>query len=206
MQKIAVIYMLKKRNEHFWEKFYKTCEKYFLKNSEKNYFLFTDIKEIKVPDNVEIVEQEDFGWPLGACLKYRNVNKIKEKFEDYNYVFFFEEGLEFIRSVQGKEFLPSDEEGLVATKCRFCEEYQASVWGGLRDNVISFLEMCEKIIENDFKGNIFPDTHDASAFRRYIIDKKHKILEKDYYNYPAWSNFLYIFNPKVKIIQRIKEK
>jgi hypothetical protein len=206
MQKIAIIYITKKENEHFWKKFYKTCEKYFLRNSEKQYFLFTDNKEIQVPPNVKFLEQEDFGWPLGACLKYKTVNRIKEELAEYDHIFFFEEGLEFVRPIEETEFLPNDEEGLVATKCRFCEEYQTSVWGGLRDNVIHFLRTCEKIIDDDFKDNIFPDTHDASAFRRYIIDKKHKILEKDYYNYPAWKNFFYRFNSKVKIVQRIKEK
>lgn len=205
MKKIAVIYIMKKQNKRFWEKFYKTCEKYFLKDSEKKYFLFTDDKEIKVQGNVAFIEQEDFGWPLGACLRYKTVNKIKEELKSYEYVFFFDEGLEFVRQVKEEEFLPSEDEGLVATKCKFCEEYQTSVWGGFKDNVIHFLETCEKIIDDDFKDNTFPDTHDASAFRRYIIDRKHKILEKNYYNYPAWKNFFYRFNTKVKIVQRIKE-
>ncbi len=204
MKKIAVIYIMEKRRKNFWEKFYKTCEKYFLKNLEKKYFLFTDDKEIAAPDNVEIIDQEDFGWPLGACLKYKTVNKIKQEFEGYDYIFFFEEGLEFVHEIKEEEFLPSEEEGFTATKCKFCEEYQTSVWGGFRDNVIHFLETCEKIIDNDFKENIFPDTHNASAFRRYIIDKKHKILEKNYYNYPAWKNFFYRLSPKIKIVQRIK--
>lgn len=47
MKKIAILYICTGKYDIFWEDFYKTSEKYFLNNSEKHYFVFTDAQDRK---------------------------------------------------------------------------------------------------------------------------------------------------------------
>ena len=46
MLKIAILYICTGKYDVFWKEFYRSCEQYFLPNSNKNYFVFTDSKEL----------------------------------------------------------------------------------------------------------------------------------------------------------------
>ena len=42
LMKIAIIYIGIGRYTVFWDEFYKSCEKNFIRNAQKHYFYFTD--------------------------------------------------------------------------------------------------------------------------------------------------------------------
>ena len=45
--KIGILYICTGKYEIFWKDFYLTCEKYFISEAEKHYFIFTDITELE---------------------------------------------------------------------------------------------------------------------------------------------------------------
>ena len=87
--KIAIIYIGIGRYTVFWDEFYKSCEKNFIRNAQKHYFYFTDSKEYKSDDKITIIPQENLGWPLVTCLRYKFINTIKDSLKNYDYIFFF---------------------------------------------------------------------------------------------------------------------
>lgn len=55
---VAVLYIATGKYIVFWENFYKQTEKYFLPRHKKTYFLFTDHDDLKVPENVVKIHQD----------------------------------------------------------------------------------------------------------------------------------------------------
>lgn len=227
-KKIAILYIGTGRYTIFWDGFFKTCEKNFIRDAEKHYFFFTDSENYQSDEKVTVVKQENLGWPLITCLRYKILNKIREQLKDFDYIFFFNGNMEFVHETEAEEFLPNESEGfLVAaphplnkrtkTNHDFPFErnpksrafipygegekyYQACILGGRTKEFFELLDSCEEMMDMDLKNNIIPKIHDESVFNRYILKKKHKDLSL-YYIYPTHGKFFYFFNPKVKIIQ-----
>ncbi len=53
--KIGILYIATGRYISFWKEFYKRCEEYFCPEHQKQYFLFTDAKNVAVKSNVKII-------------------------------------------------------------------------------------------------------------------------------------------------------
>lgn len=231
--RIAVLYIGTGRYTIFWEEFYKSCEKFFIKNAEKHYFFFTDSKEFETGGNVTVTPQENLGWPLITCLRYKIFNKIHDELKNYDYIFFFNGNMEFIKPVTAEEFLPTTEQGgLVAVlhplnkrtenpdefpyerspKSNACIAkgqgkyyFQAAILGGKAEETLKMFKECEKMTDDDLKNNIIPIFHDESMFNKYILDKKYLKLGYEYMQ-SAHGKPWVKFMPEVKIIQRDKAK
>lgn len=111
--KVAVLYIGTGKYTIFWDEFFKSCEKYFVKDMQKHYFFFTDSKEFKSGEKITIIPQENLGWPLITCLRYKILNKIKEELKNYDYAFFFNGNMEFVKEVTKEEFLPAEKDGYI---------------------------------------------------------------------------------------------
>ena len=231
--KIAILYIGTGRYTIFWEEFYKSCEKFFIKDANKHYFFFTDSKEFEDSDNITMVQQDNLGWPLITCLRYKFFNKISEQLKNYDYIFFFNGNMEFVKPVSVQEFLPTKEQGgLVAvlhpinkrtsnpddfsfernpnsTACIPCGEgkfyFQAATLGGRAQETLEMFKVCEKMMDDDLKNNIIPIFHDESVFNKYILNKPHRLLGFEYMQSEHGKPWVR-FMPKVKIIQRDKAK
>jgi len=237
LAKIAILYIGTGRYTIFWDEFYRSCEKNLLPNCEKHYFFFTDSKEFyqesQVNDKITIVPQENLGWPLITCLRYKILNKIKEELKDYDYAFFFNGNMEAIRKVTEEEFLPTEKDGYIVAplhsgnkrfKSNHEFEYErnpnsssyipfgegkyyfhAGLLGGRVKEFLQMLDVCEKMMDEDLKNNFIPKFHDESVFNKYVLTRPHKILSNNYIHPTHGKPFLKL-NPKVKIIQRDKSK
>lgn len=231
--KIAILYIGTGRYTIFWDEFYKSCEKHFIKDAQKHYFFFTDDKTIKNTDNVTIIEQDNLGWPLIACLRYKILNKVKEQLKDFDYVFFFNGNMEFIRPITGEEFLPTAEEGYIVaplhsgnkrmkSNLEFNYErnpksaayipygdgkyyFHSGILGGRTKEFQELLDACEKLMDDDLRNNIIPKVHDESTFNKYVLTRPYKTLS-NYYIYPVHGKPFSKFDRRVKIIQRDKSK
>lgn len=233
MKKIAILYIGTGRYTVFWDEFYRSCEKYLLKNCEKHYFVFTDSKEINSDNKVTIIPQENLGWPLIAALRYKILNKIKEELKDYDYAFFFNGNLEVIRDITEDDLFPTEEEGYIVAplhsankrlKSNYEFQYErnpkstsyvpygegiqyfhSGLLGGRVTEFLEMLEICEKMMDEDLKNNIIPKFHDESVFNKYVLTHPHKILSNDYIH-PTHGKPFVKLDPRVKIIQRDKSK
>ena len=116
MKNIAILYICTGKYDIFWEDFYKTSEKYFLNNSEKHYFVFTDAQSIydENCDRVHKIYQKTLGWPYNTLMRFNMFKGIEEKLKEFDYIFFLNANMLFVDYV-GEEILPK-EEGLLVAK------------------------------------------------------------------------------------------
>ena len=73
--KVGILYICTGKYIVFWEEFYKSCQKYFLSDSEcvKQYYVFTDVDKIYQEDvdvNIHRFYQEALPWPDIALKRY----------------------------------------------------------------------------------------------------------------------------------------
>ena len=115
-EKVAILYICTGKYVAFWEDFYKSFEKNFLKKSHVEYFVFTDADSLygeKEYDNIHRIEQGNLGWPGNTLFRFRMFVSIKERLADFDYLFFLNANTVCTEQVTEEEFLPVEEDLLV---------------------------------------------------------------------------------------------
>ena len=207
MSKIAILYIAVGKYTVFWEKFYKSFEEKFIKECDKEYFIFTDDTSFfdSCDKKLHIIEQENLGWPGNTLYRFRMFLTQKDKLKEFDYVFFMNANVECAENV-GIEFLPVEEDLLVVqhpgfyneSKYRFpydrnkkstayipYGEGKVYVCGGINGGKsLPFLEMCEILnrrIDDDFDRGIIALWHDESQINKYILENEnYKLLSPKY--------------------------
>jgi len=214
--KIGILYICTGKYTVFWKDFYLSCERNFISEADKEYFVFTDSPELefeKENKNVHRIYQENLGWPDNTLMRFDMFSKVREKFADLDYIFFFNADLVCLEKITAADFLPGSNENLVAVlhpgyfdkkRSKFPYETKkissASIdtssgkyyfAGGLNGGKTSFflqaiLEM-KKNIELDKKNGIVAKWHDESHWNKYLEKRTDvKILHSGYL-YPEAS-------------------
>ena len=222
--KIAITTIATGKYDVFVPSLIDSCERYFLPNAEKTYFVFTDSDKIPSTDKIVKVDQSKLGWPYDTMMRFHMFFSIKEELEKFDFVFFMNANMEVV-SLISRDILPTEEEsGLVAThhpgfyrehprlftyernpKSNFYipfgsgKNYVQGCFNGGKSK--EFLKMCREIkdrIDADLRNRIIPIWHDESALNWYLLDKNPKLLHPVY----AWPEFV---NPdKKEILQMSK--
>lgn len=226
--KIAVLYICTGKYVAFWEDFYKSFEKNFLKKSHVEYFVFTDAGSLYGEgryDNIHRIEQENLGWPGNTLFRFRMFVSIKEQLTDFDYLFFLNANTLCKVQVTEEEFLPVKEDLLVVQHPGY---YHSLVWrmpyerrkvssariprGKGRDYVYgavnggkteAFLEMAGKLDEEigqDYEKGIIAKWHDESHLNHYIwLHGNYKLLTPAY-AYP--ENYKLPFEKKIMTVDK----
>jgi hypothetical protein len=227
MINVGILYICTGKYSVFFEQFYESAEKYFIKNQNKTYYVFTDDVNIKERHNVKVINQPVLGWPYDTMKRFHMFNSIKDTLLNENYLFFFNANMKFVDYVN-EEILPNEEnDNLMAVnhpgfynspKGNFTYErrpqsrfyipynegtiyYQGCLNGGKSD---VFLDMTEKLagmIDEDLSNDIIPVWWDESALNWYYKDKNPLAVSPSY-AYPEGWNLPF----EKKIIQLDKNK
>jgi hypothetical protein len=114
--KIGVLYICTGKYKIFWKDFYLSCEKFFIPEAERHYFVFTDAPEIESENenqNIHRIFQKNLGWPDNTLKRYEMFLKIKSSLLNFDYLFFFNANIIFTQRINAEEFLPIKEDLLV---------------------------------------------------------------------------------------------
>ena len=79
MNKVAILYICTGDYVYFWQGFYESMNKYFLKNSDIHYYVFTDAEKLSVgedDDHVHRIYQENLGWPNNTLHRFKMFKRI----------------------------------------------------------------------------------------------------------------------------------
>lgn len=120
--KIAILYICTGRYNSFFSGFYESCKKYFLQDSEKTFFVWTD--DTNLADNLDdviIFPRKCAGFPADSLFRFEMFIQAKDELRKYDYIYFFNANAE-IRHPVGVEILP-DESGLAM-----------GIWPGKREH------------------------------------------------------------------------
>lgn len=229
--RIAIIYICTGKYSVFWEDFYQSFEKYFLKKSKVEYFVFTDVLRVfgeGENKRVHRIYQENLGWPGNTLFRFQMFNSIKEQLSLFDFIFFLNANAICMREITEEEFLPMEHELLVVQHPGY---YKTSVGrlpyehrkdstayiprGKGKDYVFgavnggkaeAFLRMSEKLemnIKKDLAGNIIAKWHDESHLNYYIWNYGNYRLLTPAYAYP--ENWKIPFIEKIRILNKCQK-
>src|SRR5579862_4458233 len=113
---IGILYICTGRYEVFWKDFFRTCEKYFLPEQQKTYFVFTDATEIFAEKNAKVQKyyQENLGWPNNTLLRFDIFLKHEEQLKKCDYLFFINANVRFVRKINNDILPEKADDGLTA--------------------------------------------------------------------------------------------
>lgn len=229
--KIGILYICTSKYKIFWKDFYLSCEKYFIPEAEKHYFVFTDADEVEFEkDNILIhrIYQKNLGWPDNTLMRYDMFYNIKDKFADVDYIFFFNADLICIETITGNDFLPQQDKNLIAVlhpgyynkkKSSFHYEtnerskayvdrssgkyyFAGGLNGGKTKEFIEAIGLLRGYINNDKDMNITARWHDESHWNKYLMKRTDVKIINPGYLYPEAGHIPFI----KKIMIRDKRK
>ena len=214
---IGILYICTGPYSLFWDDFYSTFEKHFLKNTQKKYFVFTDSEEIEQSERIKVIKITNQPWPLITLLRFRTFLTVEEDLAQCDYIMFSNANIICDMDIKEEAFLPQGKDQIFVTahpgyygKSIIDFPYERNKnslayvpWNCGNDYVIGamfggtnkgFLDLCRTLnynIEEDLKKNIIAKWHDESHLNRYIIGRDDiKVLPPEYC-YPYGMNVEY---------------
>lgn len=227
--KVAILYICTGKYDVFWKDFYMSYEKFFLPDSEKEYFVFTDAESIycEEQEHVHKIFQESLGWPDNTLKRFHIFLRIKDELVKFDYVFFMNANCLCLDYISEEEFLPKDKGILVVQHPGYydkkpeefaydrnpkCEAYISKgagkyyicggVNGGKTEAFLKLIEELKARVDRDEQKSIVAKWHDESHINRYIIDNLDYEILSPAYCYPEDWNLPF----ECKIMIRNKSK
>lgn len=207
--KIGILYICTGNYSIFWDEFFYSCEKFFLPEVEKKYYVFTDAKHIcgENLSHINKVYQENLGWPDNTLMRFQMFNSISDRLTETDYLFFFNANILFVRPID-QSFLPVKENLAVVIHPGFKDNHinefpyernpqslayipfgkgkiyvQGALNGGKTTYYLDMINILHKNISEDKANNIIAIWHDESHLNHYILDRTDiKVLGPEYVN------------------------
>lgn len=225
--KIGILYICTGNYTIFWKDFYLSCEKNFINEHEKHYFVFTDKPEIEFENeniNIHKIYQENLGWPFNTLKRYSIFLRNEEKIKKMDFIFYLNANVLFLKEITTEEFLPLNHYSLVgclhpgfynkspnkytyenrsASRAYLKNDvgkyyFAGGINGGKTKEFIECIKILNKNIEDDLNNQIIAKWHDESHWNHYLNNNLNKIkILSPAYLYP--ENSLLPFPKKILI-------
>lgn len=225
--KIAILYICTGKYNQFFNDFYESCEKYFLKGqADKQYFVWTDNMALTEAPNVHLTYHVCQGFPADSLFRFDMFLEREKEIATYDYIFFFNANVLFCQPV-GTEVLP-DDTGLVAALWPKRDKkpallypyernkeshayiapfqppykyYMAGINGGTNSAYLKMIVTCAKNIRDDYNRGIVAHVHDESHINKYLHSHPCKTLSNEYCWPEEWPHQ---FSPKIILRDKVK--
>lgn len=214
--KIALLYVCTGQYVVFWNDFFDSFEKFFLKDYEKHYYVFTDslslYKESEC-NRIHRIYQENLGWPGNTLKKFHMFSKISEKLKKFDYIFFFNANAECVSEVKANEFLPIDcnysfcqvpgwyklpkilfpyeknKKSMAYFPKKMGTYYLAGgLNGGKADAYLHMVEDLKKATDIDLKNGIIASVHDESHLNKFVIGRNdYRVISPEFLYPEGWE-------------------
>ena len=199
--KVAITFIGTNKYLDFLPKYYENIEKYFLPNSEKTIFAFTDGDLNDTPDNLKVYHQEHLEWPYITLKRFEIINKAREEIDKHDWLVFIDADALPVVEITEEEFFTDkplfgvhhpchflgmephtqapgaydqnpDSEAYVDTSKGLPEVYyQGCFWGGKVPNVCAMIDELEARVNRDLEKNVVALWHDESQINKYFLER-----------------------------------
>ena len=199
--KVAITFIGTNKYLDFLPKYYENIEKYFLPNSEKTIFAFTDGELNDTPDNLKVYHQEHLEWPFITLKRFEIINKAREEIEKHDWLVFIDGDALPVTTITEEEFFTDkplfgvhhpchflgmephtqapgaydqnpDSEAYVDTSKGLPEVYyQGCFWGGKVPNVCAMIDELEARVNRDLEKDVVALWHDESQINKYFLER-----------------------------------
>ena len=233
MKKTAILYICTGKYHLFWEDYFKSCEKYFLKDHEVHYYVFTDQSSIYGEEDCERVHRvymEAMPWPLITLLRFHIFLKVEDELQKFDYLYFMNANFQCVSNITEGDVLPRDKQELVVAqhpgffkdKSRFVGSFDrnpkstayipynakgdsviGAFIGGTSDGFLKMSRELKKNIDIDLQNRVIAMWHDESHLNHYIMLNKNYKLLTPAYCYP--EHLQLEFEPKIMMVQKNKK-
>lgn len=192
---------------NFVEPLVRSAEKYFCKNHEVTYFIFTDgqLPAVATQGGMIKIEHQRSGWPYDTLLRCVAYAQHSQAFESMDYLFACDADMLFVDTV-GDEILSrlvatehpgyvgrrgTYETNSISTACVRNHEgscyFAGGFHGGSREAFLHLVGTMSNNIFADLDKNFIAVWHDESHLNRYFIDNKPTLVLTPSYCYPeSW--------------------
>jgi hypothetical protein len=211
MYKIAILYICTGKYVIFWKEFFESCERYFLTNSKKYYFVFTDASHLDREENcsrIHKIYQQSLGWPDNTLKRFHLFLTQEKELQECDYIFFMNANVLFIENITEKEFLPQKDLLFVRQagsyyrinrKFAYDRNKKSTAYISRGDGnyyvtgavnggkTMAFLSLCHALKNNidiDLSNNITALWHDESHINKYILNRDDYDILDPVYCYP----------------------
>ena len=208
--KIAIVYVCTGKYSIFWRDFYLSCEKNFITEAEKDYFVFTDSQEIDFEKNntkIHRIPQQSLGWPKNTLMRYEMFLTKEDVLKSFDYIFFFNANLIFLEKIKAQDFLPFGDENFTACLHSYYYKhepkdftyernpksmayipktdgkyyFQGAINGGKSEAFLKAIREMNDNIKKDLANNIISVWWDESHWNKYLLNRHDiKILQPSY--------------------------
>ena len=199
--KVAITFIGTNKYLDFLPKYYENIEKYFLPNSEKTIFAFTDGELNDTPDNLKVYHQEHLEWPYITLKRFEIINKARKEIDNHDWLVFIDADALPVVEITEEEFFTDkplfgvhhpchflgmephtqapgaydqnpDSEAYVDTSKGLPEVYyQGCFWGGKVPNVCAMIDELEARVNRDLEKNVVALWHDESQINKYFLER-----------------------------------
>lgn len=193
-------------NQPYWEyakRMIESAQKFFLKNHEVDFILWSDMPETESYGAL-VIPTQPVEWPYPTLLRYDLYLNEEIRLREYDYVFHCDIDMLFVGDV-GEEILG---EGLTAAQhpmYALRTEYQAPLepnpastayikypkyyyaggfQGGRTNDFIQAMKVMKRNIEIDLNNNYIARWNDESHWNRYLFDVPPSVVLSPSYIYP----------------------
>ena len=185
-----------------------SADKYFCKNHNVTYFVFTD-GQLNTRDDIVLIYQSKLGWPFDTMMRFQTYLQHSDLLQTQDYLFACDADMLFVGEV-GDEILgdhvATTHPGFYATKrtgftyetnsnSKACiypwegEKYFAGgFYGGATKEFLKILKTNSDNIQDDLSRGIVAVWHDESHWNRYCVDHKPTKILSPSYCYPEGMN------------------
>ena len=225
--KVAIIFIGTNRYLDFLPTYYENIEKYFLPNSEKTIFAFTDGELDDTPDNIKVYHQEHLEWPYITLKRFEIINKARADLDSMDWLVFLDADTRVVDTVTEEEFFsdkpyfgvhhpchalkmqphteyPGAFETNTNSRAGVTEEddtsmyYQGCLWGGRVPEVLDMIEELDSRVEEDLSNDVIAVWHDESQLNKFYSEVKEDVhLHGPEYAYPEVFQDHCNFEPKI---------
>ena len=225
--KVAIIFIGTNKYLDFLPTYYENIEKYFLPNSEKTIFAFTDGELDDVPDNIKIYHQEHLEWPYITLKRFEIINKARADLDSMDWLVFLDADTRVVDTVTEEEFFsdkpyfgvhhpchalkmqphteyPGAFETNTNSRAGVTEEddtsmyYQGCLWGGRVPEVLDMIDELDGRVEEDLSNDVIAVWHDESQLNKFYSEVKEDVhLLGPEYAYPEVFQEYCNFEPKI---------
>ena len=199
--KVAITFIGTNKYLDFLPKYYENIEKYFLPNSEKTIFAFTDGELNDTPDNLKVYHQEHLEWPYITLKRFEIINKARNEIDKHDWLVFIDADALPVVEITEEEFFTNKPLFGVHHPCHFLGMephtqapgaydqnpnseayvdtskglpevyYQGCFWGGKVPNVCAMIDELEARVNRDLEKNVVALWHDESQINKYFLER-----------------------------------
>lgn len=201
-----------------------SARKFFLKNHNVTYFVFTDSFIEHEPDTI-IVYLKHKPWPFSTMQRFEAYFNSKEILKKMDYLFACDSDMLFMDEVSdeifqkrvcvthplfwnNKEEAKKQFENNPISNAYVNQEQRKSYfaggfYGGTAEEFLKLVEITAKNIRNDLEKNYIAIWHDESHLNKYFVDNPPALILQPAYCYPE-NHFKWIQNfPFKKILMAL---